>query len=218
MSRAFAEISFTPNVRAMQEQYGSATAYAGFLGDDVQRGDRLGPDEIAFIAGIDGFFQATVSEANWPYVQFRGGPVGFVKVLDDSTIAYADFRGNRQYLSAGNLTGNDRIALVLVDYPSRRRLKVWGRAKLVDAKDDPGLIEQIHDPSYRAKPERAVVITLAAIDWNCPQHIPQRFTVEELEQRLAPLREEMADLKAQNQALRTALDQANEHDRSPGAA
>ncbi len=218
MPRAFAEISFTPNVRAMQEQYGSAKAYAGFLGDDVERGDRLGPDEAAFITGIDGFFQATVSETGWPYVQFRGGPAGFVKVLDHRTIAYADFRGNRQYLSVGNLTGNDRVAVILVDYPNRRRLKIWGHAALVDAEDDPGLIEQLHDSSYRAKPERAVVITITATDWNCPQHIPQRFTVEEFEQQIAPLREQMAALTAENKALKTELGRANGHDHSPGAA
>lgn len=218
MPRAFAEIGFTPNVKTMQEQYGSADAYAGFLADDVERRDRLGPDETAFIAGIDGFFQATVSETGWPYVQFRGGPAGFVKVLDGGTIAYADFRGNRQYLSVGNLTGNDRVALILVDYPNRRRLKIWGRATFVRAEDDPGLIEQLHDFSYRAKPERAVIINIAAFDWNCPQHIPQRFTVEEIERQFAPLQEKIAALSAENKRLKTALDQAVGPDSSPGAA
>lgn len=218
MPRAFAEIGFTPNVKTMQEQYGSADAYAGFLADDVERRDRLGPDETAFIAGIDGFFQATVSETGWPYVQFRGGPTGFVKVLDGCTIAYADFRGNRQYLSVGNLTGNDRVALILVDYPNRRRLKIWGRATVVRAEDDPGLIEQLHDFSYRAKPERAVIVNIAAFDWNCPQHIPQRFTVEETERQFAPLREKIAALSAENKKLKTALDHAVGPDSSSGAA
>lgn len=205
MSRAFAQISFTPAVRAVQERQGSARAYSGFLEPDAESGDRLGPEETAFIHRMDGMFQATVSETGWPYVQFRGGPVGFVKVLDDSTIAFADFRGNRQYISTGNLSGNDRIALILVDYPNRRRLKIWGHATLVDAEDDPDLIARLHDNSYRAKPERAVVIRIAALDWNCPQHIPQRLTMEEMEQQLKPVREEMAALIAENEALKSAL-------------
>ena len=143
-----------------------------------------------------------MSEAGWPYVQFRGGPPGFVKVLDERTIAYADFRGNRQYLSVGNLAGNDRIALIMVDYPNRRRLKLWGRARLVDGDEDPALVARLHDPAYRARPERAVAIAVEAFDWNCPQHIPQRLTLDELEPHLAPLRAELSRLRDENAALR----------------
>ena len=206
MARAFANLSFTPAVRAVQARYGSDQSYAKFLEPDADGGDRLGPDEAAFIAAMDGFFQATVSETGWPYVQFRGGRPGFLKVLDETTIAYADFRGNRQYLSAGNLSADDRIALILVDYPNRRRLKIWGRARLVAAEDDPDLLETLSDPTYRAKPERAVVISIEAFDWNCPQHIPQRMTLEELETQLAPVREELAALRAENRKLRQALE------------
>lgn len=185
MPRAFAEIAFTPAVRAVQAREGSAGAYAKFLAPEAERGDRLGAGEATFIAARDGFYQATVSETGWPYVQFRGGPAGFVKVLDERTIAYADFRGNRQYLSAGNLSKDDRISLILMDYPNRRRLKLWGRARLVDIKEDPILVARLHDAAYRARPERAVVITVEAFDWNCPQHIPRRFTIEEHQSHFA---------------------------------
>lgn len=210
MARAFAEIAFTEAVRAEQTRQGSAASYARFLDPAAERGNSLTAREAEFIAARDGFFQATVSETGWPYVQFRGGPAGFLKVLDENTIAYADFRGNRQYLSVGNLKGDDRVSLILVDYPNRRRLKVWGHARIVERAEDPALVDSLHDPAYRAKPERAVVITLAAFDWNCPQHIPQRFTLEELETVLAPLKEEQQRLEAENAALRAGAEAAAE--------
>jgi predicted pyridoxine 5'-phosphate oxidase superfamily flavin-nucleotide-binding protein len=205
MSRAFAEISFTPGVLALQHQQGSAEGYARFLEPEAQAGNRIGAAEAEFISTMDGFFQATISESGWPYVQFRGGPKGFLKVLDDKTIAYADFRGNRQYLSTGNLTKNDRVSLILVDYPNRRRLKIWGHAQLVDKDDDPDFIKKLQQRSYRGLPERAVIITVEALDWNCPQHIPQRMTLEELEPQLAPMRDEIARLKSENEKLNSAL-------------
>jgi len=204
MARAFAEIAFTPKVLEEQARQGSAQGYAKFLEPETAPDDAVGPAEADFISRRDGFFQASVAENGWPYVQFRGGPVGFLKVLDDRTLAYADFRGNRQYLSVGNLKGDDRVSLILVDYPNRRRLKVWGHARIVDRETDPELIARLHDPDYRALPERAVVITVAALNWNCPQHLPQRFTLAELEPALAPLREELERLRAENAALRTA--------------
>ncbi len=202
MARAFAEIAFTPAVMAAQDRQGSAKSYAKFLAPVANGGDRLTTAEADFIAARDGFFQATVSETGWPYVQFRGGPAGFLKVLDEKTIAYADFRGNRQYVSVGNLSKDDRISLILVDYPNRRRLKIWGRARTVDQATGPGLVARLHDETYRARPERAVIIAVEAVDWNCPQHIPQRFTLEEFEQALAPLREELAELRAENDRLK----------------
>ncbi|MBL4645214.1 MAG: pyridoxamine 5'-phosphate oxidase family protein [Rhizobiales bacterium] len=195
MPRAFAKISFTPAVLAIQERQGSAENYEGFLAHDTESADRLGSAEMEFITTMDGFFQATVSENGWPYVQFKGGPKGFLKVLDDKTIAYADFRGNRQYLSTGNLAENDRISIILMDYPNRKRLKIWGRVKLVETSDNPLLIKQLQPENYRAFPERAVVITVEAIDWNCPQHIPQRMTREELEPEFSALRDEITRLK-----------------------
>lgn len=206
MSRAFAEISFTPSVLAFQKQNGSADGYSNFLNPDTDRADRIGPMEAEFIAGRDSFYQATVNNNGWPYVQFRGGPTGFLKVLDVQTIAYADFRGNRQYLSAGNLTDNDRISMILMDYPNRRRLKIWGRAKLIKATDNQLLMTQLQDTSYRGRTERAVVITVEALDWNCPQHIPLRLTMEELEPQLKPVRDELSRLKLENENLKLALD------------
>ncbi len=205
MSRAFAEISFTPSVLALQKAQGSAEKYATFLEPETERGDRIGPAEEAFIKQRDGFYQATTSQSGWPYVQFRGGPVGFLKVIDDTTISYADYRGNRQYLSAGNIVDDDRVSLILMDYPNRRRLKIWGRAKLVDAKEDVLLMSKLRDPAYRALPERAVVLSIEALDWNCPAHIPQRLTVEELQPHLKPLHDQIASLTAQNEELRIAL-------------
>jgi predicted pyridoxine 5'-phosphate oxidase superfamily flavin-nucleotide-binding protein len=202
VARAFSKIAFTPAVRAMQERKGSAHAYAKFLAPEAEAVDRLGETEAAFIAARDGFYQATVSETGWPYVQFRGGPAGFLKVLDERTIAYADFRGNRQYVSVGNLTGDDRIALILVDYTNRRRLKLFGNVKLVEKHEDPSLIDSLHEPAYKARPERAFVITLAGFDWNCPQHIPRRFTLDELEAQLEPVRAELERLRAENAALK----------------
>jgi hypothetical protein len=206
MARAFAEIAFTPAVRAAQQRQGSAVAYDRMLAPETDPANVLGPEEAAFIAARDGFYQATVSETGWPYVQFRGGPAGFLKVLDRRTIAYADFRGNRQYVSTGNLAGDDRISMILMDYPNRRRLKLLGRARLVEAADDAALVAGLHDPSYRARPERAVVIAIEGLDWNCPQHIPVRLTREELEPHLAPLKDELTRLRAENAAVRAALD------------
>ncbi|MBB5517257.1 pyridoxamine 5'-phosphate oxidase family protein [Amphiplicatus metriothermophilus] len=205
MTRAYYDIAFTDAVLAKQREMGSADSYAKRLRPDAPAQDALGEAEGAFIAERDGFYQATTSETGWPYVQFRGGPPGFVQVLDAKTLAYADFRGNRQYLSVGNLSKNDRIALFFMDYANRRRLKVFGRARVIEAEDDPALVARLSAPGYRAKPERAVVIAVAGFDWNCPQHIPQRFTIEELQSALAPLREEMEALKAENAALKKAL-------------
>ncbi len=180
MAYAFAEITFTPNVRAEQERNG-AGHYARFLSNERQGGATMGANEAAFISARDGFYQATVSETGWPYVQFRGGPRGFIRVLDETTLAYLDLRGNRQYLSRGNLTGNDRISLILMDYPSATRLKVWGRATTVEASTIPQL------PHGDAQVETAVVIKVEAFDWNCPRHIPRRLTAEEMHLEMAAL-------------------------------
>ena len=184
MATAFADITFTEAVKAAQERHGSRASYARLEGDAAPRRDRLGAQERAFITARDGFYQATVNADGWPYVQFRGGPAGFLQVLDDQTVAYADFSGNRQYLSTGNLTSNDRVSLILMDYAQRRRLKLWGRARLVDATADPLLVDRLADPAYPAPIERAVVITIEAFDWNCPKHITRRFTADEFARSL----------------------------------
>lgn len=205
MARAFAEIAFTDAVRAHQARMGSQKAYAPFLSEEADRNDRLGPQEAQFVAQRDGFYQASAGEGGWPYVQFRGGPRGFLQALDPGTLGYADYRGNRQYISVGNLSADPRVALILMDYPNRRRLKVWGRARIVEAAEDPELVARLHVEGYRAKPERAVLIDVAALDWNCPQHIPQRLTLEELETAIAPVRAELDALRAENARLQAAL-------------
>jgi hypothetical protein len=193
MGRAYSDIAFTPAVRAVQTRMGSRSVYAP-LDRATDRRDALTADEVAFIHERDGFYQATVGESGWPYVQHRGGPVGFLKVLDAKTIAYADFRGNVQYISVGNLSGNDRVSIFLMDYANQRRLKILGRVRLVDARDDAALMARLKMPGYPARIERAMVITVEGYDWNCPQHITPRFTREEIEQGIAPLRAEIARL------------------------
>ena len=180
MPRAFAEIAFTPAVQSIQERQGSASSYAKFLKPEVSGGNILTQREAEFIAERDGFYQATVSETGWPYVQFRGGPVGFLKVLSDNQIGYDDFRGNRQYVSVGNLSREDRISLILMDYPNRRRLKIMGHVTVVDTVDHSTTVHRLHDENYDAVVERGVIITIDAFDWNCPQHIPQRYTLSEI--------------------------------------
>ena len=200
MAREFAEIAFTPSVKAAQTRYGSR-ATAERLEGANGGGDSLGELETEFIAARDGFYQATVSETGWPYVQFRGGPTGFLKVLDERTIAYADFRGNVQYVSAGNIAASDRMAMILMDYPNRRRLKVWARARIVHADEDPELMARLTDPTYRAKVERAIVLTIEAVDWNCPQHITPRYTDAEFGELLAlrQAEDERSEAPAQRQ-------------------
>ena len=181
MARAFAKIAFTPNVQAVQARMGSRDAYRTVeLG--ATEAVALGSHEVDFISERDSFYQGTVSENGWPYVQHRGGPTGFLKVLGPTTIGYADFSGNRQYISVGNLVGDDRVSLFLMDYPGQRRLKIWGRARLVDEATEPDLVARLESPSYRAPVERGVVITVEALDWNCPKHITPRFTEHQVKE------------------------------------
>lgn len=196
MSRAYSDIAFTPAVRAVQSRMGSRGVYEP-LDHTADRRDSLGDAEAEFIDARDGFYQATVSETGWPYVQFRGGPAGFLKVLDEKTVGYADFRGNVQYISVGNLQNNDRVSIILMDYAQRRRLKLLGRVRLVSEKDDPALVARLELPHYRAHVERAVIITVEAYDWNCPQHITPRFTEDEVEEAIRPLRQEIERLTAE---------------------
>jgi uncharacterized protein len=203
MSRAYYDIAFTPAVRAVQTRMGSRSTYAP-LDHTEDRRDALTADEAEFIRGRDGFYQASVSESGWPYVQFRGGPAGFLKVLDGRTIGYADFRGNVQYVSAGNATGNDRASMFVMDYAHRQRLKLLGRLHFVDVADaDPELLRQVALPDFRARFERVAIFDVVAFDWNCPQHITQRFTLEEVEAAAQPLRARIADLEAKLLAVRT---------------
>lgn len=195
MARNFAEIAFTESVKAQQTKYGSRRSYARM--EQMTRGNEITGNEAEFIAERDSFYLATVGESGFPYVQFRGGPKGFLKVLDAQTLAYADFRGNMQYVSVGNLTRNDKAALILMDYARRQRLKIYARIEVIEAKDNPELIAQLQDASYDAQVERAMVLHLEAFDWNCPQHITERFTIEEIQELNAPLYEHVAKLEAE---------------------
>jgi ferredoxin-NADP reductase len=187
MARAFAKISFTPDVQAVQAEMGSRTAYrAAELGEAETVA--LSDFEQAFITERDSFYQATVSQSGWPYVQHRGGPVGFLKVLDEQTIGYADFSGNRQYLSVGNLRGDDRMSLLLMDYPGRQRLKIWGRARVVNERCEPELLVKLELSDFRAPVERGIVIQVEAFDWNCPKYITPRYSQREVEALLEQTR------------------------------
>jgi nuclear transport factor 2 (NTF2) superfamily protein/predicted pyridoxine 5'-phosphate oxidase superfamily flavin-nucleotide-binding protein len=195
MPNAFATISFTESVKAAQTRYGSRENNLGFeLSDDPR--NELGGFEIEFLAARDSFYQATISENGWPYVQHRGGPKGFMKVLDARTVGFSYFKGNRQYISVGNLNANPRISLIFMDYPNRRRLKIWGTTRIVHRNDEPDLIAKLEVPSYRGRVVFGVVIQVEAIEWNCPQHITQRFTEAEINEVLQPLFVENQRLRA----------------------
>jgi uncharacterized protein len=194
------DIVFPLAARRAQAQRGSARAYdkriaAGFP-------DRATAELAAFIAELDTAFLGTVSGAGAPYVQHRGGPTGFIKVLDEKTLGFADFAGNRQYITISNLAENDRAYLFLLDFARQRRIKLWGRARVVE--DDPALLARLSDAGYRARPERVILFTIEAWDVNCSQHITARFTEDEIAQATAPLLERIARLETENARLRAA--------------
>lgn len=202
MTAGFLDIAMTPGVRAAQAQMGTGYMWDGVEGSGP---DRFTGAEMQFIAARDSFYMASVSETGWPYVQHRGGAPGFLKVLDERTLAFADYRGNRQYISLGNLSADGRVCLFLMDYPHRARLKIYARAEVIALDDDPDLRERVLDPGYRARPERIFRLTLAAFDWNCPQHITPRFTEAELASAMQPFRDRLAELEAENAGLRARL-------------
>ncbi len=193
MTSRYLNLVFTPSVKALQERNGSRDAYA--KRDGGSEPDRLTENETKFISARDSFYMASIGAGGWPYVQHRGGPVGFIKVLDDRRIGIADFRGNRQYVSVGNLADDDRVALFLMDYPRRTRLKLLGRARAVDLAHAPDLAAAMVDEGYGAKVERGFIIEIEAFDWNCPQHISPRFTVAEIEPSIATLKARIVELE-----------------------
>jgi uncharacterized protein len=186
MPRQFGAIAFTPAVKAIQEKMGSRENYERF----VERGadnNSITPELAQFISEMDGFYLGTVSSNGYPYIQFRGGKAGFLKVLNEKTLGFADFRGNVQYISVGNLSENDKAFLFLMDYRNRRRLKILGRARIVE--DDPAILDRVQDRAYSAIVERAIVFEIEGWDWNCPQHIPMRYSQIEVELMQARIRE-----------------------------
>ena len=202
MSHAFARIAFTPAVKAAQSRDGSRNSYArAFERNDGTQNDRLGAAETEFIAAQRSFYLATVSETGWPYVQHRGGPVGFLKVLDANTLGFADFGGNRQLVSIGNLAGNDRVALILVDYGRRARLKILGRLSVREVTlDDPQLDALVED-SHRGHVQRVMKISVEAFDWNCSKHIPERFEAEDVRRAIEERDTVIEQLKARIEQL-----------------
>jgi uncharacterized protein len=208
VSKHYGSIAFTDAVVDVQREHGSDGFYGRkrVQGKAVPGIDALTDDEREYLAERDGFYLASVSETGWPYVQFRGGPPGFLRVVDDHTVGWADFRGNLQYITTGNVAGDDRVALIILDYAQRRRLKIFGHARVVTVADDAALVESFADPGYDAEVQRAVLVTVEAFDWNCQQHITPRFSAAELEPHLAPLRRQLADLQAENARLREGLE------------
>jgi hypothetical protein len=208
MAYNFPKLMFTPAMKALQEKHGSRRQYARF--EDVASPDCFGPNEQRYIATRDSFYIASVAANGWPYVQHRGGPAGFLKTLDPTTLAFADFRGNKQYVTEGNLSSENRVALILVDYPSQSRLKILGRAELIEPDKDATrfaeLIDRVRDPEtfsgYGAQVEAIMVVHVEAFDWNCQQHIVPRYTTEQVQQVIAPLEQRIEELEAENAALK----------------
>ena len=198
MRQYASDVAFSPSVKAAQERHGSRAGYAsmesrGGWSDEITR------DLAEFIDSRDSLYLGTASADGQPYIQHRGGPTGFLKVLDNKTLAFADFAGNRQYISEGNLAENDQAFIFLMDYANRRRVKIWGAAEFVD--DDPELLERLVDPTYGGRPERALVFHLEAWDVNCPQHITPRLTEAEIASETQKLRDRVAELEAERAVL-----------------
>ncbi|MCQ4158656.1 pyridoxamine 5'-phosphate oxidase family protein [Roseomonas sp. GC11] len=216
MSSRYLEIATTPSVAAARAHGGGVARWTqggvqeggAFAGPEPGREDPrqpLGAPERAFIAARDGFYLASVSQTGWPYVQYRGGPPGFLRILEDGMLGFADLRGNRQYITTGNVQADGRVSLFLMDYAHRQRLKIFGRMRLIDAAADEALRERLAVAGYPGRVERLALITVEAFDWNCPQHITPRLTQAELEGVLRPVREELAALRRENERLRQAL-------------
>lgn len=194
MAAKYMQLVLTPDVQAAQERFfGRSQAVA-----DAPERDALTEQEAAFIAARDSFYMGTTNSDGWPYIQHRGGPPGFLKALGPHLLGFADFRGNRQLLSTGNLDGNDRVALFLMDYPNRERLKILGHAKVLDAREQAGLAEQLSPTmELRGRIERLFLINVVSFDWNCPQYITPRYTAEEVREAIEPLQARIRELEAQ---------------------
>jgi uncharacterized protein len=203
MSYRFLDVAITPSVRAVQAKMGADRIWQDFKGH--REFDRFTENEAAFIANRESFYIATVSETGWPYVQHRGGPPGFLRLVDDHTLAFPDYRGNRQYISTGNLAANDRACLFLMDYPHRARLKIYAHVETLALDDDPNLTGLVTLPDYEARLERVFRLRLETFDWNCQQHITPRFTEHEIAKAVRPLRDRLAQLESQNSELRARL-------------
>lgn len=199
----YSELGFSEAAKLLQERYGSRTAYEQMEKSNVV--DGLTDNEITFIGNQDHFYMASLGENGFPYIQHRGGPNGFVSVLDNKTIAFVDFSGNKQYISVGNIKTETKVALIMVSYPHKARLKLFAKARIVELSDDPELLSRIDVSGYKHKPERMIVLEIAAYDWNCPQHITPRYTAEEVETAFASQRRRIADLEQDNKRMEAEL-------------
>ena len=207
MARNYIHTLFTDRARALQEQDGSRPGYARMEEGADGSPDLLGDKEADFIAARDSFYMASVTADGWPYVQHRGGPPGFLRLLPGNRLGFADYRGNRQHVSTANLFDDDRVSLFLIDYPNRRRLKLLGHARMIAAADDSALVASLMPDGYKALAERACIIDVIGFDWNCPQHITPRFTEAEISAAVAPLVAERDRLRAELDHLRATLNQ-----------
>ena len=189
MTQNFTKFAFTDSVKKAQEQHGSRKSYARMEAS----GDQfiLTSREIPFIQSRDSFYMATVGENGWPYVQYRGGPKGFLKVIDNKTLGYADFRGNMQYISVGNMNSSRKASLFFMDYPSQNRLKIWAESEVIDAGQNAELLQALQMPTYEAHIERLIIFRVQAYDWNCPQHITPRYTSEEIAEGVTKLNQDI---------------------------
>jgi len=189
----YQKLAFTDAIKKLQEENGSRSAYENMEKRSIV--DGLTENEIGFISERDSFYMASYGENEYPYIQHRGGPAGFIKVIDDKTIGIVDFSGNRQYISLGNISNNNKVALFLMSYPQRARLKIYAHAKVVELKDNEELYNQLKPSDYKFRPERMLVFEIQAYDWNCPQHITPRFTKEDVEMAFQPQKEYIAKLE-----------------------
>jgi uncharacterized protein len=203
---SFASLVFTPLVKKLQERYGSRRQYAR-MEDSGGSQDRFTDFELEFLAQRDSFYLATVGSTGWPYVQHRGGPKGFLKVIDDHTLAFADLRGNKQYISTGNLQNDSRVAMIMVDYPRQARLKILGRVEIFEGDQAESWLPKVRVPEEKTPIERVFVIHVEAYDWNCPQHITPRFSAEEIREGMQPIEQHVQKLEEENRALRQELAQ-----------
>jgi len=203
MAKNFAEIAFTDSVKQIQERLGSRANYARMEKNSFVEG--LTEYEIDFISQRDSFYMASIGENNFPYIQHRGGPKGFLKVLDPKRVGFIDFRGNMQYITVGNTVTNNNIAIILMDYPARTRLKIFAKAEIIELKDSPELFRLLDLNDYPFKPERMMILHIEAYDWNCPQHITPRYTVEEINSGFDSLRQYTLQLEKEIEELKHKL-------------
>lgn len=203
MAKNFAQIAFTDAVKKLQEKHGSRDSYERMEKFNVS--DGLTEGETSFVEDRDSFYLASIGANEFPYIQHRGGPKGFLKVLDSKRLGFIDFTGNKQYVSVGNMATNNRVSLIMIDYPTRTRLKIFAKAEVVELKDNPELYDLLDLENYKFRPERMMVFHIEAYDWNCPQHITPRYTVEEINEAFLPQQKYLKSLEQEIKDLKSKL-------------